>query len=497
MAILKGINMLSVKGFDTTIISVFILLFASSPSYGVELSDLREIIREQHAAPHNGRLIFNQEVMCYLPAEELAREMIALTGDQNFLKLAKIDQYQHNSVEALVWPGAEIEKIQVTDRRDVEGLLRQAQIDSIYVMTLSKDLQSVSQNNNIIALKETPEASLLCLHQVPRQASHYFRMLEYGLLDKSLLSDNHSPELEEVVSNGKTLLEIRLTTAGGRASRVIQCDPALGYRIKSDRYYAGGVLLFETVFADYEIIDGMAFPLSYSKKNYDNGDLVSHTHLAFEAVEFNLDLSEDDFKLTIPAGTYFDDLAFNTGLGKLIETELIAGIYDIITFTLDDTMTQELENLPIIGYQNSSEIYVLIPSVSSATEQNRNYIYIFEDAGFLQVTSQRRRQLFSDPDNVLGLEKGDIAWDGRNLLLLRKAALFEAEDRSGRTVLGQKWTETFEPSGNSRDPLALILRTEEARYYSLKLKDVSASRAILSFTPIDETLIEAKNMAHN
>ncbi len=168
---------------------------------------------------------------------------------------------------------------------------------------------------------EPGENGYLSTHKVMSQDLEFYHewMLSRGIIPEKLLAEERNPEISEVPDeNGRTLLEIKGTRVkddGTTYETVIQADPELDYRFRSIRAYANGELTKESIADDYRTdANGICFPYSYVSRYFDEeGDVVREKSFIFEEVEFGPALSDNDFKIDVPAGTEFREALIASG----------------------------------------------------------------------------------------------------------------------------------------------------------------------------------------
>jgi hypothetical protein len=137
-----------------------------------------------------------------------------------------------------------------------------------------------------------------------------FRFTSLGIIEEKLLSEDLAPTLSEINSDGKSLLRIELTRKEQNTlKRIIDCDPSLGYRFRrNQRYSADERLVWETIADDYKDVNGIPHPFLYIERRFDkDGKISEETKYVMEKVELGVNLSPDDFKVFVPAGTQFID----------------------------------------------------------------------------------------------------------------------------------------------------------------------------------------------
>ena len=121
--------------------------------------------------------------------------------------------------------------------------------------------------------------------------------------------------MTEINLDGKTLLRIVLTTKGQNTlKRSIDCVPSLGYRFRRIQCHSDGHLVWEKIADNYRFVNDISsmfevpYPFLYINRSFDkDGKIRRETKYVMEKVELGVDLSPEDFKIFVPAGTRFVD----------------------------------------------------------------------------------------------------------------------------------------------------------------------------------------------
>ncbi|MHC4843995.1 MAG: hypothetical protein ACYTEE_09360 [Planctomycetota bacterium] len=87
------------------------------------------------------------------------------------------------------------------------------------------------------------------------------------------------------------------------------------------------------IFAEnYVDVDGIPFPMVHRDRSYFNGKFKEET-LIFDSVKLNCAISEDDFKLTVPADTLMQETIM-TMTGFVLEEGGVFGIKDLLEYAV-------------------------------------------------------------------------------------------------------------------------------------------------------------------
>ncbi len=299
---------------------VFQLLFlicsatlAGAQEPAITLSELRQIVtdsRESITSVTTAHLVYIEDFNDNRPS----------TGDKDSVKYKVKEMHKHKrfKVDGILNCGTKSLKSSLMDLRDVDALLKEHNIPAVQ--------KSVVSSSRIIVIQRPYEMELLgidvsdappdlILSKCPVPKYYMFGLISLGIINEKLLSEDLSPTLSEINSDGKSLLRIELITKGQKSlKRTIDCDSSLGYRFRRIQCHSEGQLVWETIADDYRYVNDVnntivvPYPFRYINRSFEkDGKIRRETKYVMEEVQLGVDLSPDDFKIFVPAGTQFID----------------------------------------------------------------------------------------------------------------------------------------------------------------------------------------------
>ena len=227
-------------------------------------------------------------------------------------------------------------KSSLTDLRDVDALLKEHNIPPVQKSVVSWSRAKVIQQPyemELLGIDVSDAPPDLILSKCPGRY-HMFGLISLGIINEKFLSEDLGPTLSEIDVDGQSLLRIQLTVEGQNAMKAtikIDCVPSLRYHFRRIQWHSEGQLIKETIADDYRDVNGVPYPFLYIDRSFDkDGRIRRETKYVMEKVELGVDLSPDDFKLFIPAGTrLFDSVASMTT--HTIEQSGYMGIDDALS----------------------------------------------------------------------------------------------------------------------------------------------------------------------
>jgi len=309
---------------------VFQLLFvicsatlARAQGPAITLSELRQIVtdsREPTTSVNTAHLVYIEEFNDNNPT----------TGDKDSVKykVKEVHKNKRFKVDGILDYRTKSLKSSLTDLRDVDALLKEHNIPPVQKSVVSYSRKLVIQEPyemELLGIDVSDAPPDLILSKSSGPGRYYmFGLISLGIINEKLLSEDLEPILSEINSDGKSLLRIELTTKGQKTlKRTIDCDPSLGYRFRRIQCHSDGQLIKETIADDYRYVNDVnntivvPYPFLHIDRSFDkDGKISRETKYVMEKVELGVDLSPDDFKIFVPAGTrLFDSVA-----SKIIHT---------------------------------------------------------------------------------------------------------------------------------------------------------------------------------
>jgi len=303
---------------------VFQLLFlicsatlAGAQGPAITLSELRQIVtdsRESITSVTTAHLVYIEDFNDNRPT----------TGEKDSLeyKVNELHKHKRFKVDGILNCGTKSLKSSLMDLRDVDALLKEHNIPAVQ--------KSVVSSSRIIVIQRPYEMELLgidvsdappdlILSKCPGQKYYMFGLISLGIINEKLLSEDFGPTFSKVNSDGQSLLRIELIREGQNSlKRTIDCEPSLGYRFRRIQLHSDGQLIKETIADDYRYVNDVnntivvPFPFRYINRSFDkDGKIRRETKYVMEKVQLGVDLSPDDFKILVPAGTNFIDVVIS------------------------------------------------------------------------------------------------------------------------------------------------------------------------------------------
>jgi len=287
----------------------------------ITLPELRQIVTDSREALTTAHLVFVEELNDNRPID----------GNENSIayKLKKIHNHRHIREDVILNCKTKELKSSMTDLRDIDALLKEHNLPP-------KQKETASQWTRTLVIQDPYEMELLGIDvsDAPPNLNlskcigryYVFGFIHLGIINKIRLSEDFSQTLTEINSNGRSLLRIERAVKEQNATKAtmkIDCDPSLGYRFRRIEYRsADGRLIWETIADDYRDVNNVngvvPFPFLYIHRSFDkDGKILRERKYVFEDVQLGVDLSANDFKIFVPAGTVLLDIALSMGIHKI------------------------------------------------------------------------------------------------------------------------------------------------------------------------------------
>lgn len=215
-------------------------------------------------------------------------------------------------VDVLLDSRARRAKSVLTDLRDVNALLAEYELPDEDVVRHNVSRTETHLYKDDYAMIFDARIPLLHLWKPGGEPEYVFRFARLGVISNDLLVDEKSPRLSEVMSDGKSMLQIKASSQvpAGTVDWVVECDPALGYRFRTVRSSRNGQVISEVIADDYRDVNGIPCPFAYIERRlYDDGSFRTERQYAIQEAQFGVPLTKDDFKVYVPSGTEFTDAA--------------------------------------------------------------------------------------------------------------------------------------------------------------------------------------------
>lgn len=310
------------------IICAVTLLGAQESS--ITLSELRQIATESRKSVTFAHMVYVEE--------SISNEPPPFDKDTTNYKIYQIQTNVRRKVDLLLDRAGDRVKMTITDLRDIDKLLKEWQLPPKQKINVPKLRYFLMQGDYDMEISDGNASNgPLDLGLVKRLGRHdMFKLMSLGVIDEKIIPEDANSTLTKIESGGKALLRIQHTGTGQNAiKRTIDCDPSLGYRFRRIQWHSEGQLIKEIIADDYrDVNDGngvVPYPFLYIDRSFDkDGRISRETKYVMEMVELGVDLSPDDFKIFVPAGTDFMDDVISMRLHK-IEQSGYMGIDDALS----------------------------------------------------------------------------------------------------------------------------------------------------------------------
>jgi hypothetical protein len=243
--------------------------------------------------------------------------------------IKKANQYVVSEVNIFLDIQSEQVKEIITDLRDINLLVVQFKIPNEKLNSINLNQSKIilfKGGNTIIFKPEIPDLTLLNVLGPPK---YLFDIATYGIIPEKILNSKGDVNVTEYQANGNQAAKIEIAFKTG-LSIIVECDPSIGYRYKSIKWFSDSKITQEMLASDYREVDGIYFPFLFINRNYsENGNIEYEYSLSTEQVHFGINLTADDFRIFAPAGTQISDSLISETTSK-IGTERYLGIDDVI-----------------------------------------------------------------------------------------------------------------------------------------------------------------------
>jgi len=316
------------------IVTVCLISFMQTAwSSDITLDELKQIVSKEQDLITTAHIIYIREFTSNEPISNKTTGTINDNINESHKNvLTEEDLYFDTSIK--------MSKCIKTDLRDVNSLMAQYNIpDEHYnkenILTSNVSINKAGMEFILESpIKDPCVFSACILNKVISRGPEFATL---GVIPLDLLNKLDTIQSKNVEEDGKTLLSIegsyKVPSGNGIVNVVIICDPSIGYRFYKIQWNYTGHVYKEYLADDYKNINGIPYPSSYSKRNYDenNGAFKREEKYLIEQAEFGIKLSEDDFKVFVPSNTNItdfsgNDVIFKIGTGRKIGVDEISAL---------------------------------------------------------------------------------------------------------------------------------------------------------------------------
>lgn len=290
------------------VICAFTPVVAEAPA--ITLSELRQIVTDSRESVTMAHLVYIEESNSNEPPP-------FNEGSISYKIYQAQTSGRRKKVDMLLDRVGDRVKMSLTELRDIDKLLKEHHLPPEQKINFPKSRTFLMQGDYDMEISDgnAPNRPMDMLITVRPCRHNMFKFTSLGIIDERLIPEDVNATLTEIDSDGKSLLRIELTTKGQNAlKRTIDCDPSLGYRFYHIQWHSDGQLVWETIADNYKDVNDVnntivvPYPFLYIDRIFDrDGKIRRETKYVMEKVRLGVDLSPDDFKIFVPAGTQFID----------------------------------------------------------------------------------------------------------------------------------------------------------------------------------------------
>lgn len=301
---------------------------AGAQQPAITLPGLRQIVTDSRESVTTAHLVYTEEFNDNRPT----------AGEKDSLKYKVNELHKHRRVKVtgLLDCATKSLKSSTMDLRDIDALLKEHDIPVVQKSIVSYSRTLVIQQPyemELLSIDVSDAPPDLILSKCPGPKYYMFGLKSLGIINEKLLSEDFEPTLSEANLDGRSLLRIELNGKGENPLRgTIECDVSLGCRFRRIQWHsADGRLVQEKIADDYRDVNGIQYPFLYISRSFDkDGKISSERKYVMEKAQLGVDLSADDFKIFVPAGTQLID-AVEGMTTHTIEQSSYMGIGDALS----------------------------------------------------------------------------------------------------------------------------------------------------------------------
>jgi len=307
-----------------------LLLTYVNVATGITLPELRAIISSDSQAISRAKIVTEVNLVDNSP-------ILSVTPKNNHedeeLKIKRINSKQYYlSTYTIDIPRNLIKEVWV-DLRDLDTIAKTENLTPIQKTNVNCS-QSVLVDNttlyemSLLDSSRTGAEAQALLGKRPGPLS--FDQLSLGVINEKFLKEEYLVKLTSLTKGDSEYLKIELAFAEHGDSKVEYiCDPNLGYRFREQKWTFKGEVTKQIIADDYKMIDGIPFPFTCTTTFYSSGKVKKQITKKVKEVELNPVLTEKDFKLFLPKGTFImEDILMKDS--RTTESEGLMGIEDIL-----------------------------------------------------------------------------------------------------------------------------------------------------------------------
>jgi len=211
-------------------------------------------------------------------------------------------------------------KAQATDLRDLDALIREHELPQEQRLNLSRGQIDLAGRDSQVMLHQVAEldsSSLNLMDNLNPDLPFLLGLpIDLGVVGTGMVRELNNAQdvaVEHGTWRGQDVLSVTVYGQNGIVA-TFHLDPEQGYGRKLGQTSSiSGTLVAEVVFEDYRDVNGVMIPFQVTNRRYDpeTGERSYEKVTTVESADINVPVSEEEFRLELPAGTVVHGLADN------------------------------------------------------------------------------------------------------------------------------------------------------------------------------------------
>jgi hypothetical protein len=289
---------------------ISVTLSGGSLTLGMQMEQLRQVLREASKSPKSGRVVF-VESMQERKASYPSLDTPSGTSPSDIRsRIAKANKNTNVRKTVVFERKTRQIKCDIEDLRDLPALMDAYQLPTEELPRLTQRQTDLVKQDFWLAYRPmSNNVSLSRVESADDSLEVVDSALRYGVINPKMLDGNfieHS-ELKEVSVDGRQVIRAIFggTREGSKWTWTIDFEPALGYRFSRFAVHVEGVLVDETKVSHFIDAGGYIIPRRYERSWYDkNTGAVTREHkVVIDDVKLDIEIPDDAFRLSVPGNT--------------------------------------------------------------------------------------------------------------------------------------------------------------------------------------------------
>lgn len=432
----------------------------SGVASGITISELRGIVGPDSKSVSRVRITSEVDLLDNRYVSSVPKK----NNHENVkLKIKRINSRQKNLITYTADMTRNLIKKERVDLRDLDAIAKKENLSYIQKINLSRTLSFVVNNNSSNELilvgtewaEDTPQAML------GERPGQLLPEVHLGTIGDKYLKEDYPTKLTEE-NSGYLRIEIVFDEKNDRKLEFI-CDPGLGYRFREKKWTYKGQVTKRITADDYKVVDGFPYPFTYTTTSYRDGKVIKQITNKAKKVELNPVLTEKDFKLFMPKGTFLlNELLHDHG--RTIEHDEFLGINDVMGHDAKKIAYEELINLNArenISPTENLSTELFLPKMQLAKPKSKPFVLDLASRKLIKQEFAGKLNSEAAYKDFLKRKKGDILWSGE-IVTVRDAEIISTKPDTLKTQKKKRTSFCEIALGCS-----LTIQTKEKRTYEI------------------------------